>query len=291
MILYGQPVVQQIKQGLAEFVSNNNLKDKIVKIFLFSDDKPSQVYVNLKKKFAQDIGLQADIVNEPQIADFDKVAQMIDEANNNSDVVGIVIQLPLNSHLQAFRAQILASIKPTKDIDGLGGVLFGLAQIGLFDFLPATPASVVKILRFYGFDDFEGKNILVIGQSLLVGAPLATYLMSKWAEVISVNKFVDRQLLKKASLKADIIVSATWNIHLIDESFVRDDNSQILIDVGWWIKDGKAVGDVNIDAIKDKVKAYTPVPWWVGPVTVASLFENIKIIHEEVIPQLDNLFL
>ncbi len=284
MILLGKPIAQKVKEDLKIFFEQNWVARKKVKIFLFSEDKPSKVYVNLKKKFAQEVGLEADIVYRPDITFFEEAYKLIDEANKDSQIIWIIIQLPLNKHLQPFRSRILTSVAPLKDIDGLGGVLFGLSQTGLFEFLPATPAAVVKILKFYQFDKLKGKNVLIIGQSWLVGAPLATYLLTKQAEVLSVNEYISLDQLVEFSQQSDIIISATGQIHLVDERFIREDESQIIIDVGWGIKDGKATGDVNIEKIKDKVKAYTPVPGGVGPVTVASLFENIKIIHEYVKP-------
>ena len=284
MILLGKPIAQKVKEDLKIFFEQNWLAGKKVKIFLFSEDKPSKVYVNLKKKFAQEVGLEADIVYKPDIDDTSEAVDLIKKANEAEDVIGIVVQLPLNQHLQSSKAKILTSVTPLKDIDGLGGVLFGLSQTGLFEFLPATPAAVVKILKFHQLDDFKGTNILIIGQSWLVGAPLATYLIGKQAEVISGNRYAPISQLIELAHQADIIITATGQIHLVDERFVREDKSQIIIDVGWGIKDGKATGDVNIEKIKDKVKAYTPVPGGVGPVTVASLFENIKIIHEYVKP-------
>ncbi len=289
MILWGKPIAQNIKESLSSFFGDNWLVGKKVKIFLFSDDKPSRVYVNLKKKFAQDIGLWVDIVYKPDILSFEQVHSLIQEANQDSQIIGIIVQLPLNKHLQSFKSQILASVSPLKDIDWLGGVLFGLSQTGVFEFLPATPAAVIKILKFYKLDDLRGKNVLVIGQSWLVGAPLATYFVTRQAELLSINEYIPQGQLIDFAQKADVIVSATGKIHLIDERFIRGDKSQVIIDVGWGIKDGKATWDVNIEKIKDKVKAYTPVPGGVWPVTVASLFENIKIIHESIKPVRGNL--
>ena len=289
MILWGRPVAQKIKEELKSFFGQSWLVGKKIKIFLFSEDSPSKVYVDLKRKFAQQVGLEADIVYKPEIDSFDEAYNLINEANQNSQVIWIIIQLPLNKHLQPFRSRLLTSVVPLKDIDWLGGVLFGLSQTGLFEFLPATPAAVIKILNFYNLDNFRWKKVLIIGQSGLVWAPLATYLLTKQAEVVSVNEYMALDQLIKFSKQADIIITATGQIHLVGERFVREDKSQIIIDVGWGIKDGKATWDVNIEKIKDKVKAYTPVPGGVGPVTVASLFENIKIIQEYIRPIWSNL--
>jgi len=290
MILYGKPVAQKIEHEVRDFVKKARLEGKKVKIFLFSDDKPSEVYVNLKKKFASRVWLDAQIVFDPHLNDCAKALELIDEANRDDEVVGIIVQLPLNKHLQPCKPEILAKVAPLKDIDWLWGVLFGLGQVGLRDFLPATPAAVIKILKFYWFWDFEGKKIVVLGQSQLVGAPLASYLISKWAEVISLNSKSPPEFSKSLTRQADIVISATGKVHLIDESWLGNDWASVIVDVGWWFKDGKPAWDVNIAEVKDKVKAYTPVPWGVGPVTVASLFENIKIIHEHIKPKRQSLF-
>lgn len=146
-------------------------------------------------------------------------------------------------------------------------------------FLPAAPRAVLSITEYYGYD-LIGKKVAMLGYSDLIGKPLAYALRARWAlvEVFTIESNQD-EMKSYCHDDADMIISATGHIHLVDDAFVRDDQSQVVIDVGRWYKDGKAAGDVDRESIQHKVAAITPVPWGVGPVTVASLFANIVILR------------
>lgn len=140
----------------------------------------------MKKKRGEDCGIEVQVRSDSTV--LKDVKDRIATYNTDEKCIGIVVQLPLPDHLQQHKSEILQSIKPGKDIDGLGGVLFGLASIDAMDFLPATPYAVMSLLQGYGFDAFDGKVITVIGQSNLVGKPLVMELIKRGAEVISLNE-------------------------------------------------------------------------------------------------------
>lgn len=299
MILDWQLIAQSMKKELInEFVK---YKWKYIGIFLLWDFVPSQTYVKLKKKYWEELWVNVivfwDLINftcenpnlnylnnylQKEFVSSEDVLETIDFLNEDDNCIGIMVQLPLPKNLVWDKAKILNKISPKKDMDWLWWILFWLNATGLINFYPATPASVMKILEYYKLDDFKWKNVVIIGQSNLIGKPLATILMDKWAEVLSVNDKVNQSFLQQICLESDIIISATWVANLIDEKHVRNNNSQIIIDIWWWKIDWKVHWDVNYEKVKDKVKAITPVPWWVGPVTIASIFQNIINIQNQI---------
>jgi methylenetetrahydrofolate dehydrogenase (NADP+) / methenyltetrahydrofolate cyclohydrolase len=276
MLLLAKPVVAQMREQTKEFIQTAWLIGKKVAIFLWSNDVASGVYVKQKKKYGEDIGLQVEILHDPEIS-YEQANILIDSYNRDSECIGMIIQLPLASHLQAYQPELLTAVLAEKDIDGLSGVGLGYSLVWKHSFLPATPKSAVSILDFYGYGDVAGKVILVIGQSVLFGRPFTLEMMKRGATVISGNARSPTGFLKTSAQEADMIVTATGVCHLIDASWYESDWSEkILIDVGYGIKDGKAYGDIDWEFFQDKVKAITPVPWGVGPVTVAALFDNVR---------------
>ena len=180
---------------------------------------------------------------------------------------------------EAYKEQLLAAITPQKDLDGLGGVILWLSEIWLIDFVPATPKAVLYLLEHYQLDNFTGKTVAILWQSNIVGKPLALECIKREATVYTCNVNTPPEQIKTIAKMADYIISSTGKVHLLDETFVRDDKTQTVVDVGYGHIDGKPVGDVNIDAIKDKVASYTPVPWGVGPLTVACIFDNVFVLQ------------
>jgi methylenetetrahydrofolate dehydrogenase (NADP+)/methenyltetrahydrofolate cyclohydrolase len=207
---------------------------------------------------SEDEGLQ--FYQKQEYDSVPKVIELIHYLNYDQDCVGIIVQLPLPEQFQSSKAKILSSIQAHKDVDGLGGVINGLSQVELLDFLPATPRAVIELLRYYNHDIFKGKTVAILGQSNLIGKPLAAELMKRGATVYSTNVFNDAEKTKKACQLADFIISATGKVGLVDETFLRKEKDQVIVDVGYGYKNGSPVGDVAIEKIKDKIFAYTPVP-------------------------------
>jgi methylenetetrahydrofolate dehydrogenase (NADP+)/methenyltetrahydrofolate cyclohydrolase len=135
-----------------------------------------------------------------------------------------------------------------------------LSEIGLIDFIPATPRAVFSLLNHYKLDDFHGKMVAILGQSNIVGKPLVLECIKRGATVYTCNVDTPVEEIKAMTKQSAYIISCTGKVHLVDESFIRDDKSQIIVDVGYGHIDGKPVGDVNIEKIAEKVSSYTPVP-------------------------------
>ena len=283
MLLSGKPVKQSLKHEVRSYVQANGLAWRRVSFFLLDDNEPSRVYVGLKCKFAESVwlvGEQVDGIGRDKQRVLDEIASR----NSDPDCVGIVIQLPLPELLQDAYHEIVGAVSPAKDLDGLGGVLFGLSQIGAIDFLPATPRAVLALLDHYELWDVHGKHVAVIGQSNLVGKPLAVELMKRGATVLSCNAWSGAEAVKKLCAECEIIISATGVVDLIGEWFFPADidlSDKVLVDVWRWLRDGKAVGDIATDVYMDQVRAITPVPGGVWPVTVACLFANLMMVDQQ----------
>lgn len=261
-------------------------------IFVWNNTS-SRVYVEKKKQYWLDIWIQVKIIDQEYIdnfklekinienkktiesQDYNKVIQIINFLNNDVNCVWIIVQLPLTETLQKYKSQILARVKPKKDIDWLGGVLLGLSSIDLIDFLPATPKSVFYLLDKYNLWNIAWKKVCVLWQSNLAWKPIVLEAIKRGGLVTSLNNLSDIENTRKITKESDYIISCTWQINLIDSSFLRSDCSQIVVDVWYGHINWKPVWDVNIESVKDNVLAYTPVPGWVWPLTVACLFDNI----------------
>ena len=272
-----------------------------VAIIFLGDDYSSATYVKHKKAYGESIGLPVIVFGQNHTAEYDrnqagkfddvgiyinqnydsvgKVMELIRYLNHDDDCVGIIVQLPLPEQFVEYKQQLLAAITPQKDLDGLGGVIVGLSQMWLIDFVPATPKAVLYILEKYNLDNFMGKTVAILWQSNIVGKPLVLECIKRGATVYTCNWDTPVEKIKIISKNSDYIVSCTGKIHLVDETFIRNDTTQIIVDVGYGHKDGKPVWDVDIATIQDKVASYTPVPGGVWPLTVACLFDNVFVLQ------------
>ncbi|MBU6427080.1 bifunctional 5,10-methylenetetrahydrofolate dehydrogenase/5,10-methenyltetrahydrofolate cyclohydrolase [Patescibacteria group bacterium] len=230
----------------------------------------SDSYVRAKKAFAERIGaavkhMQAD----ENISETDLIG-IVRECNAEHDIQGIIVQLPLPAHID--KDAVIDAIDPKKDADGLTAANIRRWLGGEKDAIfPATARGVSEIMAHYGMKLF-GKKVVVIGRSMLVGKPVAAMCLNEGATVtICHSKTAD---LADETKTADIIISAAGKPGLVGKEHVR--RGQVIIDVGISkTADGKLVGDVDFDAVKDVIAAITPVPGGVGPMTVLALFENL----------------
>ena len=282
MILDWKKIANKIKINLTEKVKKVfSDKKNYVWIVNFWDNPSSATYVKMKKKFGEEIGLRTEIFGqEKKYGKIENVVELIHNLNDDKNCIWFMIQLPLPKNMEKYKSQLLSLIAPDKDIDWLGWVLTWLASIALIDFLPATAKAVVTLLKEYNLYDIKWKKITVIGQSNLSGKPLVDEFIKQEATVYSCNKFTPIEEIKSFCKNSDYIVSCTGAIHLVNRDFVRDDQSQVIVDVWYGFKDGKAVWDVDFESVKDCVKYISPVPGGVWPLTVASIFENIFVIEE-----------
>lgn len=246
-------------------------------IFLIGDDLSSKIYVSKKKELADKLGLEAVIHEYPEGHDQKFLESEIKKISDNPEVNGIIIQLPVNDNLNV--RELYNQIDPKKDIESLSDTNVSKREYGEKTYLPATARAVQSIFDFYQIE-IEGLHVVMIGNSDIVGKPIANMCLDKKATVTICHEFTkDLQSITKA---ADIIVVAIGKPKFIDESYFRDDKTQVVIDIG--ITDmgldektgkRKVSGDVDFDRVVDKVLAITPVPGGIGPLTVLSLIENL----------------
>ena len=271
---------------------------KFVAVLFFWKSNPSQVYVNLKKKYSQEIWFdflvfgQGEILfgqEYPDLIEFqkkeyldkDSIIELVENLNDDERCVWIICQLPLTHELKPYQKEICNAITPLKDMDWLGDKLQEWAFEWEIEFLPATAQAVISLWNEYELWDFEWKIISVIWQSDIVWRPVSRYLELKWAEVHTFDIRNTPHEIMNQTKKSDVMISCTWALHLIDDRFVNEEKKQIIIDVWYGFLNWKSTGDVDFERVKDKVYAISPVPWWVGPMTVASLFGNIFTIWRQ----------
>lgn len=274
MILDGKKTSESIMKKLSEEVSQ--IEDEItLTLILVGNNPASQVYVANKEKACAEVGIKVEGHFLDEKTTQREVLQIIDEANRNNKIHGILVQLPLPSHLD--EEVIINSISPEKDVDGLTLVNQGKLFLAQETIPPATPKGVMTLLQKY-LIEIAGKNVVVIGRSKLVGKPIAMMLMQKNATVTIAHSRT--QNLKEVTKRADILVVAIGSPKFVTADMVK--KGAVVIDVGINKVEGKVVGDVDFHNVKEVASYITPVPRGVGPMTIASLLENIVTCYRNI---------
>ena len=249
------------------------LKDKCgctpgLAVVLVGQDPASAAYVNMKKKACDRVGFYSITHDMPENISQEAIEKTITMLNNDTNVDGILIQLPLPAHID--ETKLLELVAPEKDVDGFHPFNVGRLTTGLDGFVPCTPLGVMKLLAEYDID-VKGKNCVVVGASNIVGKPMASLLLNADATVEVCHIFTDD--LKKHTLNADMIFIGVGVIDLIKEDMVKD--GAVIVDIGInRAPNGKLVGDVDFAAVSEKCSYITPVPGGVGPMTIAMLLGN-----------------
>lgn len=232
------------------------------------DDSASKIYVRTKKRRAKKIGIEQKIYQLPANEQESDVIKLIDQLNVDPKVNGIMVQLPVPDQID--ENHLLSRIDPEKDVDGLTPASAGRLWQGTHFVEPATAAGIIGLLEHYQID-LDGKNMVIIGRSNIVGKPLAALALEKNATVSLLHHHT--QNLKEYTQKADIVVSAAGQANLITADMIKP--GAVVIDVGINHVNGHLVGDVAFDEVKDKASWITPVPGGVGPLTVEYLMEQV----------------
>lgn len=272
MILDGKKTADMITLRIAKEVAD--IEDKItLSIFLVGQDPASIVYVNKKQKACDDAGILVD----PHLLN-DNVTQkellkLIDDCNKNPNIHGILVQMPLPSHIDD--DIILNAIDPNKDVDGLSIINQGKLFSGDETIVPATPKGVISILK-KNYIDIAGKNVVVVGRSRLVGKPLALLFLQNNATVTIAHSKTSN--LKEVTKRADILAVAVGIPNFITADMVKKD--AVVIDIGINKVEGKLIGDVKYNEVSEIASYITPVPKGIGPMTIASLLENVLICYQ-----------
>lgn len=269
-LIDGKKISQEIKDELKEEVSKLRSKGREITlaVILVGEDPASQVYVRNKQIACEYVGINSKTYNLPEDTLQEELLKLIDGLNNNVRVNGILVQLPLPKHID--ENLIIKNISPLKDVDGFHPENVGKLSIGQSGFVSCTPAGIIELLKRYKIE-IEGKHCLVIGRSNIVGKPMAMLLLGENGTVtVCHSKTKD---LKNLTKQADILVSAIGKAKFINKEYIKE--GAVIIDVGMnRDENNKLCGDVDFDSVKDHVKAITPVPGGVGPMTIAMLLNN-----------------
>jgi len=247
-------IILKLKKEIESFKSVPTLA--IVQV---GDLAESSKYIKAKKVLAEKIGAVVRHVQFNESISQDEVVVEIQRLNQDTTVHGIILQLPIPKNLNSL--EIIETINPQKDVDGL---------TLLTKFIPATAKGIMAMLDYYKIEAVD-KNVTVMGRSKLVGQPIAKALTGLGAKVSVVHSKIENP--KEITKIADILIVAIGKANLVDETYIK--SGQVVIDVGINFQDKNLVGDVDFEKVKDIVSAISPVPGGVGPLTVASLFENL----------------
>ena len=270
-ILDGKTLAKKIEDSVlsqTELLKEETGRVPGLAVILVGNDPASQAYVSMKKKACDRVGFYSVTHEMPKNISQDAIENTITMMNNNPNIDGILIQLPLPSQIDT--TKLLELVSPNKDVDGFHPYNVGRLTTGLDGFVPCTPLGVMEIFKEYDID-LKGKNCVVVGASNIVGKPMAALLLNANATVEICHIFTDD--LKKHTLNADIILVGVGVINLNKKDMVKD--GAIIIDIGINRADnGKLVGDVDFENVAQKCSYITPVPGGVGPMTISMLLSN-----------------
>ena len=270
-------IKHEVKGSVHKLFKECSIKPSL-SVILVGDDSASKIYVRNKKSSAIDVGMESQIINFPELVTREEVLQQIRVLNEDDSCDGILIQLPLPAHLD--ENEILCTIDPQKDVDGLHPQNVGLLSMGAASFIPATPAGIKEMLLRSG-NDPKGKHVVILGRSNIVGKPLANLLSQKGhggdATVTLCHSMTNN--LKDITQSADILVAAIGVPNFVTGDLVSP--GVVAIDVGVnRIEDStssrgyRLTGDIDFEGVSRKASAITPVPGGVGPMTIAMLLKN-----------------
>lgn len=273
-IINGKAISDELRLIMKEAVSN--IKDGRkpgLAVVIAGDDPASKVYVGNKVKACEYTGINSYKFELPESVSKEELAALIEKLNNDSNVDGILVQLPLPKHLN--EKEILSKISPAKDVDGFGVESAGLLSIGTPKFIACTPYGVIKLLE-YSKIEMSGKNAVVIGRSNIVGKPMAQLLLMNNSTVtICHSKTKD---IKSYTLNADILIVAIGKAKFVTADMIKPGST--VIDVGMNRLDGKLCGDVDYEGAVNVAGNITPVPGGVGPMTITMLLYNTIKAYE-----------
>jgi len=267
-IIDGKGIAQEIRAELAKKVAEMTTQGNQpgLAVVLVGDDPASAVYARQKRRACEEIGIRSVIHRLPADISQQELLSLVEECNQDKSIHGILVQLPLPDGLNEEEA--IEAISPAKDVDGFHPINVGRLQIGKGGSIPCTPAGVVELVRRTG-TPIEGKHVVVVGRSNIVGKPAATLFLQENATVtICHSRTKD---VAAECRRADILVAAVGRPRLVKKDWIKP--GAIVIDVGINRVDGKLVGDVDFDEVKDVAGAITPVPGGVGPMTIAMLMK------------------
>lgn len=271
MIVYGSELAAKLQGQMKEQIDQLIAQEKrlpCLSVILVGDNPASQSYVRSKANACKKIGIENRTIHLPADISQAELEKVIEAENNNPEVDGILVQLPLPKGLDE-KAALLA-ISPDKDVDGLHPANAGALVLDREGFVPCTPKGVMAILKEAGLDDLSGKRAVVMGRSNLVGKPVGLLLQKKNATVTTIHSRTANA--PEICSQADILIAAIGKPEFVTKEFVKP--GAVVIDVGINRVDGKLKGDVLFSEVEPIASVITPVPKGVGPMTVCMLLEN-----------------
>ena len=276
ILLDGKKVSKDIKDSLKQEVSDiikQNKRAPHLAIVLVGEVMASQIYVKNKIKACEYTGIKATLIKKEETVTNEELVLLVNELNNDDEIDGIIVQLPLPKHID--EQLIINTISSKKDVDGFGIENKGKLFSGLECFKSATPFGIIKLLEAYNID-ITGMNAVVVGRSNIVGKPMSIMLLDKNATVtICHSRTKD---LKNVTNKADLLVVAIGKTKFIKEDMVKE--NAIVIDVGMNRDEFGLCGDVDFENVSKKASYITPVPGGVGPLTIAMLLTNTLLAYK-----------
>ena len=271
IIIKGKEVAQKIRNNLKEEVSELKKNGKTLKfaVIMVGDNSASKIYIKNKSKACEEVGIDCEEYILNSNIEMNELLELIKTLNNREDIHGILLQSPIPAHLdieEAFR-----TISPEKDVDGFNPVNVGKLSLNQDTFVSCTPYGIMKMFEEYKID-LEGKDVVIIGRSNIVGKPLIQCCLNNNATVTVCHSRTKN--LKEHVKRADVVIAAIGKSKFITEDMIKD--GAVVIDVGINRgEDGKLTGDVDFENVEKKVSYITPVPGGVGPMTIAMLMNNV----------------
>ncbi|RRN73112.1 bifunctional methylenetetrahydrofolate dehydrogenase/methenyltetrahydrofolate cyclohydrolase FolD [Peribacillus simplex] len=269
-IINGKEIAESVRQEMSKEVQQLREKNIVpgLAVILVGDNQASQTYVRNKQKACEDLGMHSVLIKKPAELSQEELIQSIDELNQDDSIHGILVQLPLPGHIQ--EKAIIEAISPEKDVDGFHPINIGRMMTGQDAFLPCTPYGVMVMLEYIDYD-LEGKHVVIVGRSNIVGKPAGQMFLNANATVTYCHsKTKDLAYYTK---QADVVVAAVGKRDTITSEHIKE--GAVVIDVGMnRNEEGKLCGDVAFDEVKNKASFITPVPKGVGPMTITMLMKN-----------------
>ena len=287
LIIDGKVISEKVRESLKPRIERLAEKGIVpgLAVVLVGDDPASKVYVGMKARAFEKMQLYSETIYLPKDTDRETILNLIDNLNKNDKFHGILVQLPLPSHLDEM--EVIMKINPNKDADGLHPLSLGKMILGVDGPLPCTPHGILMLLKYSDINT-SGKHCVIIGRSNIVGKPIANLLAQKSESgnaTVTVCHSRTRDL-QSIARQADILIAAIGRPEFVDHRFVKE--GAVVIDVGVnrvddpTAKKGyRLVGDVNFDDVKDIVSAITPVPGGIGPMTISMLIANTVYLAEK----------
>lgn len=266
-------VEEEVKKGVEALKAEKGITPGLATI-LVGEDPASKMYVRLKHKACERVGIHAEDHDLPATISQEELIAHIQQLNQRNDIHGILLQLPLPRHLNDKEAML--AIDPRKDADGFHPYNMGNLLIGNEGFVPCTPKGVIRAMEEHGVQT-QGKHAVVVGHSNVVGKPMAAMLINRNATVSVCHVFTRN--LEQYTLDADILVVGTGVKHLIKADMVKE--GVVVFDVGITEENGKVYGDVDFENVIKKASLITPVPGGVGPMTISILMQHVLMAAKD----------